>query len=128
MTLKGGFVTIVAVELGLFGLFFGTIRLLAAQAEIAIEFELQRAGFILEQLVDDSGRDDGTGAALIMLMRRRSFASFSADGAKPPIRPLFGAGLAPDRPWPATASPTFFPWPQAAIPREPTSSAATVLR
>ncbi|KNY31100.1 MULTISPECIES: hypothetical protein, partial [Rhizobium/Agrobacterium group] len=28
---------------------------------------------------------------------------------KPPIRPLFGAGLAPDRPWPATAPPTFFP-------------------
>jgi hypothetical protein len=34
----------------------------------------------------------------------------SVDNAmKPPLRPLFWAGLAPARPWPATASPTFFP-------------------
>ena len=35
------------------GLLFGAARLLVAQAEIAIEFELKLARFVLEQLVDD---------------------------------------------------------------------------
>ena len=57
----------------------------------------------------DSGRAEAP-AAPNVLMRRRPPVSSSADNAgEAPRRPLLWAGLAPVRPRPATAPPTFFP-------------------
>src|ERR1700730_9669221 len=50
---QGGFVTLIAVELRLLRLLFRAERHLAAQADVAIEPQLQRAGTILEKFVDD---------------------------------------------------------------------------
>jgi hypothetical protein len=50
---QGGFVTHIAVELRLLRLLFGAEGHLAAQAGVAIEPQLQRAGTILEKFVDD---------------------------------------------------------------------------
>jgi len=56
-----------------------------------------------------AGRADAPAAPNVLMMRQPP-ASISADHAgEAPMRPLFWAGLAPARSWPATAPPTFFP-------------------
>lgn len=51
---KGGLAAFVlAVELHLLGQLFRAIGFLVAQTDVAIEPQSERAGFVLEQLVDD---------------------------------------------------------------------------
>ena len=50
---QGAPVALVAVELPLLGPLLGSVRLLPAQAEVAVEAKLQRAIVVLVQLVDD---------------------------------------------------------------------------
>jgi hypothetical protein len=50
---QGGLVAGAAIELRLLGLLFRAVRRFAAQAQIAVEAQLQSAGFVLEEFVDD---------------------------------------------------------------------------